>query len=174
MAEFSVLHDEPRHKVVDFATEILERRRTVIQEMRPQLSALIEGLLKAFSAMKQKDPLLDLARLRVEEVKWTKDGRLALWLSTMGLLDSITSDRYYIDNLVAELVDKDQHMNPCSGEIAQFMSAMIDQFGFYKKHNVDFDLTEVRFSEMRWIDGRLVFDMTYRGEPFGRPETVRT
>jgi hypothetical protein len=170
VGSFTVLDSEPRHKVEDFVKEMLGRRKAVIEDMRPALQELIVGLLTTIEGMKERDPLIDLGRVRVEETKWTKDGRLVLWLSTLGLLDSIVSDRYYIDDLVAELVDKNDHVKETSGEVAQFISAMIDQFAFIKKHDIETDLTKITFENMKWVDQRLVFDIKYNGEPFSPKE----
>jgi hypothetical protein len=137
-----------------------------IEAMRPELTKLGAGLLRALDAFKQDDPFLDLGLVRIEETKWTKEGKLILSFSTLGLLNDIRPDRYYIDNLVADLIERDQHMNPCSGELAQFISAMVDQFGFIKKNNVALDLGQLSFQEMRWIDQHLVFNIQYRGEPY--------
>lgn len=165
-----ILHSEPNYKVKGFRDEFLERRRSTIDAMRPQLRNLIVGLLSTIESLKIDDPSIDMNRVRVEETKWTKDGQLVLGLSTLGLLEDVKPDRYYVDELVAELVEKDDHLRPISGEVAQFISAMIDQFGFIKKNNVSFDLSKVTFSQMHWNQKRLVFNLEYNGRPMSPQE----
>lgn len=165
MAEYQVLSEEPGHKVRSFTDELLERRKAVIKDMKAQLIALGGGMLKALAAMKDDDPFIDMETLRFEETKWTKDGKLVIWITTLGVPTGEKTDRYYVDNIVADLIEKDEHMNPVSGELAQFMSALIDQFGFMKKQHGHLDLDKITFAEMHWVDDRLVFSINYNGAP---------
>jgi hypothetical protein len=170
MPEYQILNSEPGYKVRGFRDEFLERRRMTIDAMRPQLRILISGLLSTIESLKIDDPLIDMNRVRIEETKWTKDGQLVLSLSTLGLLEDIKPDRYYVDELVGELVERDDHFRPVSGEVGQFISAMIDQFGFIKKNNDAFDPTKVEFTQMHWNQGRLVFNLEYDGKPMSPQE----
>ncbi len=168
MAEAQVLHGEPGHKVSGFRDEFLERRRQTVEAMRPELRRLVVGLLKAFEQSADMVPGVELHKLRVEETVLTKDGKMVLTLSLMGLSQGVRpGDMYYVDDLIGEFFEGDERWSLVSYEVGQFVSALVNQFAFIRKRDEGFQPGRVTFGEPRWVDGHTVFDMRYQGEPLG-------
>lgn len=167
MAETQVLASEPGYKKREFRTEFLQRRFDTIESMRPQLRKLIVGLMKLFEECQEREPSIDLTKLRVEETILTKDGKMVLTISTLGLLKGVKDDIYGVDELVGELFEGDEMWAAVSGETAQFVSALVNQFAFIKKRNDNFQPSKVTFGECSWNQGHAVFDLLYDGRPMG-------
>lgn len=167
MAETQVLAGEPRHKTSEFRDEFLERRRQTVEEMRPQLRGLVVGLLKAFEQAADMRPGIELHRLRVEETVLTKDGKMVLTLSLMGLAADVKPDMYYVDDLVGEFFEGQERWSLVSFEVGQFVSALVNQFAFIRKRDGGFQPGQVAFGAPRWVDGHTVFDVAYQGQPLG-------
>ncbi len=163
-----VLHGEPGYKVSGFRDEFLERRRQTVEAMRPELRKLVVGLLRAFEQAADMVPGVELHRLRVEETILTKDGKMVLTLSLMGLSKGVRAgDMYHVDELVGEFFEGGERWSLVSYEIGQFVSALVNQFVFIQKRNEAFRPGRVSFGEPRWVEGHTVFDVAYGGEPLG-------
>jgi hypothetical protein len=167
VAETQVLASEPGYKKAEFRSEFLERRRDTIDAMRPQLRRLIVGLMRLFEEVVDREPEVDLTKLRVEETILTKDGKMVLTISKMGLLKGVRDDIYHVDELVGEMFEGDEQWRAVSGEVAQFVSALVNQFAFIRKRNENFQPGKVAFGECSWNQGHAVFDLTYDGQPMG-------
>jgi hypothetical protein len=168
MAETQVLAGEPRHKTSEFRDEFLERRRQTVQDMRPQLRGLVAGLLRAFEQVADSIPGVDLSKLRVEDTTLTKDGKMTIAVSTMGLGSGVKpGDLYYVDDLVGEMFEGKERWSLVSYEVGQFISALVNQFAFIRKRDESFQPSQVTFGEPRWSDGLTVFDVRYAGKPLG-------
>jgi hypothetical protein len=167
VSETQVLHSEPQHKKSEFRDEFLERRRQTVQDMRPQLRGLVVGLLKAFEQAAEMRLGIELHKLRVEETVLTKDGKMVLTLSLMGLSQDVKPDMYYVDDLVGEFFEGRERWSLVSYEVGQFVSALVNQFAFVRKRDAGFQPGQIAFGTPRWVDGHTVFDVTYQGQPLG-------
>jgi hypothetical protein len=168
MAELQVLHAEPRHTVTDYVAERLGRRETTVRVMRSALIALATALCQQIETMKSEYPNLNLTRLRFAQVKWTPTGQLAV---SFEYGDQAPDEaRYFVDDVVHEIVERNVRLTPVQSEIAQFIASMVDQFSLIKKHNVHLNLDHIEFNDVRWLDGELVINVRYAGKPFGQRE----
>jgi hypothetical protein len=75
MADYGVLHSEPRHKVDEFVNEIIGRRGEAIQELGPELARVVSAFVDQFAAMKKQNPAITLRSIRFERMRWTAEGR---------------------------------------------------------------------------------------------------
>lgn len=168
MAELGVLHQEPRHKVTDYVAERLGRREATVKAMRPSLTTLATALCQQIEVMKAEHSGLNLTRLRFARIAWTPTGQLAI---AFEYGDQATDDeRYFVDEVVGEIVARNVRMQPVQSEIAQFIASMVDQFALIKKNNVHLNLDRITFDGVRWLENELVIDIRYEGKPFGQRE----
>lgn len=168
MAELQVLHQEPRHKVTDYVAERLGRREATVKIMRPALTALATSLCQQIEVMKAEHSDLNLNRLRFARIAWTPTGQLAIAFEYGDqALDDV---RYFVDEVVAEITERNVRMAPVRSEIAQFIASMVDQFALIKKNNVHLNLDRITFDGVRWLENELVIDIRYEGKPFGQRE----
>lgn len=168
MAELQVLHQEPRHKVTDYVAERLGRREATVKIMRPALTALATSLCQQIEVMKAEHSDLNLNRLRFARIAWTPTGQLAIAFEYGDqALDDV---RYFVDEVVAEITERNVRMNPVRSEIAQFIASMVDQFALIKKNNAHLNLDRITFDGVRWLENELVIDIRYEGKPFGQRE----
>lgn len=168
MAELQVLHQESRHKVAEYVNERLGRRETTVSVMRPALVALATALCQQVEIMKSEHLALDLTRLRFAQVAWTPTGQLVI---TFGYGEQATDDaRYFVDDVVHEIVARNVRLTPVQSEFAQFIASMVDQFALIKKNNVHLSLNLLEFENVRWLDNELIIDVRYDGKPFGQRE----
>lgn len=168
MAELAVLHQEPRHKVTEYVNERLGRREATVRVMRPALITLATALCQQIEIMKSEHSTLNLARLRFAQVAWTPTGQLVI---DFEYGEQATDDaRYFVDEVVEEIVSRSVRVTPVQSEIAQFIASMVDQFGLIKKHNVHLNLDHITFEGVRWLDRELIIDIRYEGKPFGQRE----
>ena len=179
MAEYGILHQEPRYKVDDFAAEVLGRREATIQKMHGELKLLATSLIRAITSIKADKPWMELDRVHVDQIQWAPDGTLVLMMDLPGILVLAGKEHgdaepmYHVDEFVAELMMHDHAAEPLTYEIAQMIAALVDQFSALAKHKPAFALEDVAFENVRWLEGsRLALDMTYRGRAL-TPETAR-
>lgn len=166
MSEFQILHQEPRHKVVEFADEVVERRHATINAMRPALEAFIRNFCDQFEALRQAAPSLHLEGVVFAETKWTKEGRLVIEFGYDPQKDHDLGPRFHVDELVREIVEKTGKLDALFDELSQFIGMMIDQFMLLKKTHLAIDLGKITFDDMRWLDQNLVFNINLDGKPF--------
>lgn len=169
MAELQVLHGEPRHKVMDQTREMLGRREETIKAMRPALSALLAAICDQLTKAKEDEPRLPLEHVRFAQTRWTPTGKLVIEFEIVKETAEET-DRYYVDDLVDEMVGRNRFISAMRAEIAQFISAMVDQFSYIKKHNIQLDLSRITFTGAEWIANALVLDVRNDGKPYGSKE----
>jgi hypothetical protein len=168
VAELQVLHAEPRHKVTEYVNERLGRREATVRAMRPALITLATALCQQIEIMKSEHPDLVLTRLRFAQVAWTPTGQLVI---TFEYGDQAPDEsRYFVDEIVHSLVERNVRLTPIQSEVAQFIASMVDQFGLIKKHNVHVNLDQIDFPGVRWLDHELIIDIRYAGKPFGQRE----
>ena len=67
----------------------------------------------------------------------------------------------------AAAFDGDAVWESVSGEVAQFVSALVNQFAFIKKRQETFPLDKVTFEDLRWNGGHAVFSLRCNGQPMG-------
>lgn len=170
MSEFSVLGSEPRHKVNAFAAALLEMRQQTIAEMYTALASLIGDLCTTLQQVKDSDPELELDRIRFEKTMWTKEGQLVLEISTQRDPNDESLERWFVDEFVDDLMTRSVHTEPLRAEVAQFVAAFIDQFGVLRLKNNQINLRNITFERMHWLEGRLIFDISYNGVPFSAQE----
>lgn len=171
MAELSVLHSEPRYKVTSFVTELIGRRQETIQAMRPALLKLLAAFAEQMDMLRLNHLGLDLTILKFKQPTWTKDGTLLLSFQQMEAHDDEPAERYHVDELVREILDREPHLLPMQDELSQFFSAFVDQFSVLKKHYL-LDLTRVTFPALHWLpNGILECSICYDGKPLA-PRTA--
>jgi len=165
MAEFSVLHGEPRYKVDSFVTELVGRRQETIQLMRPALLKLLGAFAEQMDMLRLSYLGLDLTILRFNQPTWTKDGKLLLSFQQQARPADEVAERYHVDDLVVEILAREPHLAPMQDELSQFFSAFVDQFSVLRKH-YGLDLTRVTFPNLRWLtNGMLECSILYDGKP---------
>lgn len=165
MAELEILYAEPRHKVEAFAAEMLGRRHATIQSMRESLKSLVTGICEQFEKIKLEIPRMDLNQVVFAESKWTTDGYLDISIGYGQLPDDLA--RYHVDELVMEIVERNVKLMSLRDELAQYISGMIDQFGVLKQRHPLCDLKGVTFTDFKWMDGHLLFQIRHHGHIWG-------
>lgn len=165
MAELEVLHAEPRYKVEAFAAEMLGRRHATIQLMRDSLRSLVVGICESFEKIKLQIPAMDLNQVIFAETKWTKEGYLDISIGYGQIPDG--EARYHIDELVMEIIDRNNRLMGIRDEMAQYISGMVDQFSVLKDRHPLCDLKGVTFTDFKWMDGHLLFQIRHHGHVWG-------
>jgi len=171
MAELEVLHSEPRHKVEAFAAEMLGRRHATIQSMRESLKSLVTGICEQFEKIKLQIPRMDLNQVVFAETKWTKEGYLDISIGYGQMPDG--EARYHVDELVMEIVERNARLMGIRDELAQYISGMVDQFSVLKDRYPLADLKGVMFTDFKWMDGHLLFQIRHHGQIWGCHEEPR-
>jgi hypothetical protein len=166
LAEYQVLHQEPRHRVDEFVDEVVERRKATIDAMRPALESLVRNFCDQFESLKQAAPALHMRGVVFAETKWSKEGRLVVEFGYDPQKDHDLGPRYHVDELVREIVEKNGKLVVLFDELSQFVGMMVDQFMLLKKTHLAIDLTAITFDDMRWLNQALIFDINLHGKPF--------
>lgn len=165
MAELEVLHAEPRHKVEAFAREMLGRRHATIQQMRDSLTSLVTGICESFEKIKVQIPAMDLNQVIFAETKWTKDGYLDISIGYGQMPDG--EARYHIDELVMDIINRNNRLMGIRDELAQYISGMVDQFSVLKDRHPLIHLNGITFTDFKWMDGHLFFQIRHHGHVWG-------
>ncbi len=169
---YQVLDGTPAYQIATFVDEVLERRATTIQAMRPALVGLLGSVFAAVSSLKEQAPTLDLGRVRIRRTEWTQTGELVLQLDCppQGAPEP-PLDRYHVDALVDDLLAEMHLLHPFRAEATQFLTALVDQFGVLKKHALALSLEAVTFERPRVKAGcDLIVDVRHAGQPFSPRE----
>jgi len=166
MSELQVLHGEPRHKISSFVADLLGRRSETIRAMRPALVSLVVGVVGQFEAMKAQFSVIDLKKVKFAETTWTKDGQLVIQIG-YGELPAFMEERYHIDEIVQDIIDKNAKIIELRDELAQFIAAMVDQWGIVKQREPLLILAGVSYDNFRWLDKMLIIDTRVAGELYG-------
>src|SRR5258708_1275573 len=167
MAEYGVLHQEPRYKVDNFVDELMGRSREVIAIVGPEIKRLVISMIEQFTAFKCAHYLITLDNVRFVNTMWMQDsGKLVL---TFGM-GSKPADRdmpkhLIVDTFVTELV-RDSVPESFRDEMAGFVRALVWQFSLIKKHAL-IDLSKFPFTTPQWINDReLIIGLLYNGKPY--------
>lgn len=176
MAELSVLHQEPRHKVDTFVDEMLVRARGVVAEAGPALERLLRDMIAQFNTFQARHYLITLKDVRFEWIRWIREtGQLVVEFTVdpnLGKFDEVSELRHevvdaFVDGVVGRTVP-----DALRGEFSQFLRGMVTQFAAIKKHS-PIDLTRIDFRQIEWLtDRRLSVRMTHHGRPF-TPQEAR-
>lgn len=166
MSATQVLHGEPGHKVRSFVEELLERRGETIRSMRPALTALVIGIVGQFEAMKAEFSSIDLKQVKFAETTWTRDGQLVITMG-YGTLPPFMEQRYHVDPVIEEIIEKNAKLDDLRDELAQFVAAMVDQWGMVKQREPLMILAGVSYDNFRWLDKQLVIDTRVGGQLYG-------
>src|SRR5213592_64560 len=101
MAEYNVLHQEPRYKVDSFVNEVLGRTKDVLAEMADELERLLKDLVEQFKKFQADRYLLTLDDIKVAGMHWNKDGYLWIELQTRSpLQDDDPQPHQIVDEFV--------------------------------------------------------------------------
>lgn len=175
MAPLQVMEGTPRYQIDDFVAELLGRRQSTIQAMRPVLRSLVAELLRTIMAIKDERSWVDLDRTTVKQVEWAEeDGSWLIGLDLPGRVyvpgkadPNKMPQRYHVDELVAEIFARDYEARPLTYEVAQFVAAFVDQMSAIKKHQDHLDLTRVTCVNFRMLgESVIAFNLRYQGLPF--------
>ncbi len=167
MAEYEVLHAEPRHRVDEFVDELLGRARLVVVAMGPALERLLREMVGQFQTFQARHYLLTLERVRFEWVRWTRDGHLVIEFVADGVAAPPADPALrhqvvdaFVDDVVGRAVPE-----ALRGEFSQFVRGMVHQFAVLKKHALALDLDAVAFDRIEWLtDRQLTIRMTHHGQ----------
>lgn len=168
MAEYEVLHQEPRHRVDEFVDEMLGRARLTVAAMGPAFERLLREMVAQFQAFQARHYLLTLERVRFEWMRWTRDGHLVIEFTPDGLAAPPADPPLrhqvvdaFVDDVVGRAVP-----DALRGEFSQFVRGMVQQFALLKKHALALDLGAVEFDRLEWLtDRQLAIRMTHHGQP---------
>jgi hypothetical protein len=172
MAEYEVLHGEPRYKVDTLVGEVLERTRRVITEMGPRLEGLLRDMIEQFHSFRARNYLITFDDVHFAQARHMQDGHI--------LIDFLIGEHEpapdflrhaVIDAWVDDVVQR--HVpESLRNEFSGFMRGTITQFAALTKH-APVSLRAFTFDRIEWAGERtLSIAIKYRGEPF-TPQTVR-
>lgn len=169
MAEYEVLHSEPRYKVDSLAEEITGRFRRVLDEMGPRLVGLIQNLCVSVGTFRESQYLITFDQIRIVDSRWlAQDGKLML---TFALGDKIAEREVefrhkLVDNFVEDTIGT--HVpETFRDECSDFLRAMIFQFSMIAKHALSVSLRSITFDAPEWINDRqMLIGMRLDGHAF--------
>lgn len=164
MAEYQILHDEPRYKVDQWRNEMLFRRQDALGNLRGMRREMRQLLVDLARAMCARFPE-ELAGYF--EAKWLKEGCLVIeLLRHRGRMQS-PEPMFGIDELVDDALTT---MVPPVGlrdELRKLAAGLTDQFAAMKRSHQHLDLTQIRF-RTRWLNTRcFVVEVVHHGRPLG-------
>jgi hypothetical protein len=168
VADLSVLHQEPRHRVEQFVDEMLTRSRDVVAVMGPEFERLLRNMLDQFDAFRTAHYLITFKDVRFGQIVWLQEtGQLLLaFVLAPKPHDPDVPRHAVVDAFVRGVVGRtvpDEFRDECEG----FLRSMVMQFAMLKKTHSQIDLDAIAFATPTWVSDReLRIDITHHGKPF--------